>query len=316
MKQKKKVLILGGGGFIGSHIAESLIGDYSIRIFDKKNFSHKNISFLKGDLDVIEGDFINIADVERALKEVDYIFHLVCSTIPSTSNVNCCYDIETNVIATLKLLDCLKNKPATRLVFISSGGTVYGNLAAVPIKEQENNYPLCSYGITKLMVEKYLHLYRHLYGIDYCIVRLSNPYGERQDWNNMQGLIATVLYNICKGKPIEIWGDGTIVRDYIYIKDAMKCLAKLLIYSGNARIFNVGSGRGYSINEIVKKIGVITEKSPRIVYKANRSCDVQTNILDSTLARQELGWEPETPLEKGIARVYRWLSEALTTHVV
>jgi UDP-glucose 4-epimerase len=96
----------------------------------------------------------------------------------------------------------------------------------------------------------------------------------------------------------------------------MKCLAKLLIYSGNARIFNVGSGRGYSINEIVKKIGIITEKSPRIVYKANRSCDVQTNILDSTLARQELGWEPETPLDKGIARVYRWLSEALTTHVV
>jgi UDP-glucose 4-epimerase len=93
MKQKKKVLILGGGGFIGSHIAESLLDKYAIRIFDKKNFSHKNISFLKGDIDVTEGDFINITDVKRALKDVDYIFHLVCSTIPSTSNVNCCYDV-------------------------------------------------------------------------------------------------------------------------------------------------------------------------------------------------------------------------------
>ena len=91
----------------------------------------------------------------------------------------------------------------------------------------------------------------------------------------------------------------------------MKCLAKILMYSGAARIFNVGSGRGYSINEVVKKIGTITDKSPRIVYKTNRSCDVQTNILDSTLARQELDWEPETPLDKGIALVYRWMSETL-----
>jgi UDP-glucose 4-epimerase len=127
----------------------------------------------------------------------------------------------------------------------------------------------------------------------------------------MQGLIATFLYNVYMGKPIEIWGDGTIVRDYIYIRDAMKCLAKILKYSGAARIFNVGSGRGYSINEIVKKMGIITDKSPRIVYKTKRSCDVQTNILDSTLARQELDWEPATPLDKGIALVYRWMSETL-----
>jgi UDP-glucose 4-epimerase len=132
----------------------------------------------------------------------------------------------------------------------------------------------------------------------------------------MQGLIATFLYNICKGRPVEIWGDGSIVRDYIYIKDAMKCLAKILMYSGDTRIFNVGTGRGYSINEIVKKIGTITDKNPRIVYKTNRSCDVQTNILDSTLARQELDWEPETPLDKGIARVYRWMSEVLAIEVI
>jgi UDP-glucose 4-epimerase len=127
----------------------------------------------------------------------------------------------------------------------------------------------------------------------------------------MQGLIATFLYNIYKGKPIEIWGDGTIVRDYIYIRDAMKCLAKILIYPGDARIFNVGSGRGYSINDIVKKIVTITDKNPQIVYKPNRSFDVQTNILDTTLARQELDWEPETPLDTGIALVYRWISETL-----
>ena len=313
MKQKKKVLILGGGGFIGSHIAEALLDEYSIRIFDKKNFSHKNITPLRGDIDIVEGDFNNITDVEPALKGIDYIFHLVCSTIPATSNTNCTYDIETNVISTLKLLSCLKHTPRCKIIFISSGGTVYGNTPSVPISEQENNYPLCSYGITKLMIEKYLYLYRHLYGLDYYIIRLSNPYGERQDWHNSQGLIMTFLYNICKGRPIEIWGDGSIVRDYIYIRDAMKCLAKILMYYGDTRIFNVGSGRGYSINEIVKKIGTITDKNPRIVYKTNRSCDVQTNILDSTLARQELDWEPETPLDKGIALVYRWMSEALAT---
>jgi len=161
------------------------------------------------------------------------------------------------------------------------------------------------------MVEKYLHLYRHLYGVDYCIVRLANPYGERQDWNNKQGLIATFLYNICEGKPIEIWGDGTIVRDYFYIRDAMKCLKRILPYTGNSRIFNVGSGEGFSINEVVQKIIEVTGKNPQIVYTKNRKLDVQINILDIKLAKTELGWEPETSLDKGIAIVYTWMSKTL-----
>jgi len=308
MTNNRHVLILGGGGFIGSHIAESLLGSHAVRIFDKKNFSPRNIRAFEREVEVVEGDFSNRHDVEHALSGIDCVYHAVCSTLPAMSNVNCTYDVETNVIPTVNLLEALRHKKQVRLIFISSGGTVYGEGPRIPIGEDDNTNPHCSYGITKLMIEKYIALYGRLYGINYIIARLSNPYGERQAWNYNQGLIVTMLHSIIANRPIEIWGDGSVVRDYIYIKDAVAALARMESYGGQERIFNVACGHGLSINQVLQKIIAVTGQSPAVIYKANRTCDVQANVLDISRAARELSWRPQTTIEEGIALVYRFLS--------
>src|SRR3989338_142638 len=306
-RRKKTVLIFGGCGFIGYHLLENLLPDYKIRVFDKKNFSRKNLQAFGKHIEIEEGDFCNINDYKHILKDVDYVIHLICSTLPSSSNNNCAYDIESNVISTLRFLNYFKKSSKGKIIFFSSGGTIYGNAKHFPIKEQYQNNPLCSYGITKLMIEKYLYLYRHLYGIDYYVVRLSNPFGERQNWNNNQGVITTFLHKIVTGQPIEIWGQGNIIRDYIYIGDAVACISELLKYHGPHRVFNVSSGKGYSINQILKKIKKITQKEHRVIYKGQRIFDIKKNILDNTLVKNELKWHPETTLEEGIKKTYNWI---------
>lgn len=307
MKSKKNILILGGGGFIGSHLVEFLRKEYSITVFDKKNFSRNNLRSFEKDIEIIEGDFYNIKDIENLVRHKDYIFHLVWSTLPANSNKNPIYDVETNALSSLKLLEVLKNKKKTKTIFVSSGGTVYGNTKQVPTNEDGHTDPLCSYGITKLMVEKYFRLYNHLYGFDGIITRLSNPYGERQNLTYNHGLVTTLLYKIITKQDIEIWGDGKIVRDYIYIKDAVNGLEKVLTYNGSHKLFNISSGKGLSINQILEVISKTLKIKLNVKYKRSRKFDVKQNVLDYSLALRELKWFPKTTLEEGIRITYNWL---------
>lgn len=307
MNEKSKILITGGGGFIGSHLAEEFKDNYKVRIFDKKYFSHQNIETFEEEIEVLEGDFHNINDVEEAVDGIDFVMHLAWSTLPAMSNSNYLYDVETNVIPLLNALDLFNKTKMKKFIFISSGGTVYGNAGNFPIKEDEQTQPLCSYGITKLMAEKYLFLNHHLFDFDYTVLRLSNPYGERQNLQNRQGLIVTMLFDVIHKIPIEIWGDGTIVRDYLYIKDVAKCMRKVISYQGSQKVFNVSSGKGYSVNEILKEIVTVTGEQAQVKYKSARKFDVSRNVLDNTLARQEFSWRPEVGLAQGIDKVYQWL---------
>jgi UDP-glucose 4-epimerase len=306
-KQKKTVLIFGGGGFIGSHMVESLINDFKVIVFDKKNFSKQNISTFEGHIEIIEGDFGNHLDWQNALNAVDYVIHLICTTLPAASNENCTYDVESNVLPSLKLFDALRKNTLTRLVFISSGGTVYGNVEKLPIHEEAVTNPICSYGIGKLMIEKYLHLYHTVYGLDYRTARLSNAYGERQNTTSNQGLITTILQKVLQGQPVEIWGDGLVVRDYIYVKDASDCIKKMLTYHGPERTFNVSSNTGYSVNEVIEAISQVIGRKIEIAYSSERKFDVRDNILNNALAERELGWKPKVSLPEGITLVYEWL---------
>ena len=308
-KQKKTVLIFGGGGFIGSHMAESLSNDFRVIIFDKKNFSRQNISTCEAEIEIIEGDFCNHLDWLHALNTADYVVHLICTTLPATSNENCTYDIESNVVPSLKLLDALRKNPRARLIFISSGGTVYGNTEELPINEEAVTNPICSYGIGKLMIEKYLHLYHTVYGLDYRTARLSNAYGERQNTTSNQGLITTILHKVLQGQTVEIWGDGLVVRDYIYVKDAVDCIKKMLTYDGPERTFNVSSNKGYSVREVLDAIAAVMGREMEVTYSGERKFDVRDNILNNSLAARELGWKPKVSLPQGIAMVYEWLKD-------
>ncbi len=305
MKNKKTILLFGGGGFIGSHLVERLHQEYDITVFDKKYFSRKNIQPFENEIDIVEGDFQNCDDWLNLVQDADYIIHLAWSTLPAS--VNAAYDIQSNVLPTVKLLEVLKETGRAQLIFVSSGGTVYGKKARSPILEGEGNSPICSYGLTKLMVEKYLYLYNHLYDVDYRIARLSNPYGERQENIKTQGLISTSLVHLINSIPMVVWGDGTVIRDYIHIHDGVECIVKMLSYSGSERVFNVSSARGYSVNDIINAISLVTGKKMDILYENGRKCDIKENVLSNALAQKELNWQPKVELEDGILSLYNHL---------
>ena len=303
-----KCLILGGGGFMGSHLSEALLaGGYAVRIFDRPNLNRFK-SFQRDEaVEWIEGDFINREHVDNAVSGCEIIYHLVSTTLPRSSNENPAYDVETNVIGTLHLLEATRKHKIKKVIFVSSGGTVYGIPREIPIKESHPTEPICSYGISKLSIEKYLNLFHLLHGIEYCVLRLSNPYGERQRVSAAQGAIAVFLNKALRNEAIEIWGDGSVTRDYFHVSDAVSALVKALSYEGDNRIFNIGSGVGRSLNEILDAIDLLLGTPVKRIYSPSRAFDVPVNILDISKAEDILNWKPQIPFSEGLSRTARWL---------
>jgi UDP-glucose 4-epimerase len=304
----KRCLILGGAGFIGSHLTDALLArGFAVRVFDRPNVSKDN---LRGTLDritITEGDFNNINDLIPALQEIDVVVHLICTTLPGSSNENPSYDVETNLIGTVKLLEQCVARGVKKVVFISSGGTVYGIPSFLPITEEHPTNPICSYGITKLAVEKYLSLFCHLYDLDYAVLRVSNPFGERQRIDGLQGAVTVFLGRTYFDQAISIWGDGSVARDYIHISDVMSAFATVIETKTKSKIYNIGSGTPHSLNEILTMIRKVTGKDPDITYTPGRKLDVPVNYLDITRARRELGWQPRLSLEEGMRRTWDWV---------
>jgi UDP-glucose 4-epimerase len=302
--------VLGGGGFIGSHLVQALLaGGTSVRVLERPYRSRSPHSPSAANLEWQEGDFGNVQDIHRALDGVDTVFHLVSTTQPQSSNDDPAFDVQSNLLATLGLLEQLRHHPQTRLVFVSSGGTVYGTPQQTPIPETHPTDPACSYGIVKLAIEKYLALYRILHGLEYRILRLANPYGPGQEANRAQGVVGTFLSRVAHDEPIEVWGDGSVVRDYIYISDAVAAMLQAAQYRGPERIFNIGSGSGHSVRDIIAAIERTTSKAARVRYTAARKFDIPVSILDIARARAELGWHPRIDLGEGLRITYSAITE-------
>ncbi len=311
MTQARRCLVLGGGGFIGSHLVERLLkGGYRVRCFDRSRArllvkSH----LLDPHFELFEGDFALEEDVAAALEGCDACFHLVSTTSPKTSNDDPVFDVETNALGTLRLLTHVVKSGVKKIVFVSSGGTVYGIPNQVPIPETHSTDPVCSYGITKLAIEKYLELFRQLHGLNYAALRVANPYGILQRVHAAQGAVAVFLGKALNGETIEIWGDGTVVRDYVYISDVADALVLALENETGERIFNIGSGRGHSVNEVLDLIEKVTQRRVLRRYLPSRSCDVSKSVLSIERAVKFLGWSPQIELERGIQLFSDWLQD-------
>lgn len=304
----KNCIIYGGAGFIGSHIADDLLKkDYRITIFDKINSSRKNVEHILDKIEFIEGDFNNEIDIESSIKQKNYVIHLVSSTLPADSNLNPFYDVETNLKSSLHLFEECVNNNVSKVIFISSGGTIYGNPVKLPINEKHPTNPITSYGIIKLTIEKYLALYKSLKGLEYKVLRLSNPFGERQNPLHGQGLITSLLYRIKKKKPVEVWGNGKVVRDYFYIKDGAKAIHNSIIDKSTNYIYNISSGKGLSVNQILSKFRKILKLDFEVKYKAGRKFDVRKNILDNRLALKFINWKPETEFNDALVKTWRYI---------
>lgn len=306
-----KCLVLGGGGFIGSHLAESLAqAGHHVKVFDRPQ--GRALQLLEGrkHCEIFTGDFLDPRDLGRALPATDVVFHLISTTVPKNSNDDQASDVESNIVGTLRLLDLCRSHKVRRIVFPSSGGTVYGVPRSIPIDETHPTDPISSYGIHKLTIEKYLHLNRVLHGLDYRVLRIANAYGERQRTDTAQGAVSVFLERVLRGEAIQIWGDGSVVRDYIYVGDIVQAFLKVLAYDGEQKIFNIGSGVGVSLNQLIKELGAVLGRPLAVEYTPARRFDVPANVLDPSLARRLLGWQAHTPLAEGLRRTYEWMQRA------
>jgi UDP-glucose 4-epimerase len=300
-----KSLVLGGNGFIGVHLVKNLLAARgSVRVYDR---SSNKFDAAPGGAEYVEGELGNLGLIQEALDGVEVVFHLVSTTLPKTSNDDPIYDVRSNLVDTLQLLEACVEAGVKKVVFASSGGTIYGSPRTVPITEDHPTNPITSYGIVKLAVEKYLGLFHHLHGLDYAALRISNPYGPYQDPRGQQGAIAVFLHRLLTGEPINIWGDGSVVRDYLYVSDLVEALRSAAKTDTRRKVFNVGSGQGASLNDLVAFAAEATGKRPRVEYLPGRALDVPTNVLDVTRAWEDLDWSPCTELIEGMASAWAWI---------
>jgi UDP-glucose 4-epimerase len=307
-----KIVILGGGGFVGSTISDHLLAEgHSLRIFERPRVQAYRKFTDKEDVEWITGDLSSMHDVSDAVHGVDAVLHMVSTTLPKNSNDDPIFDVQSNIVGSLHVLDAMVANGVGKIVFISSGGTVYGNPLYLPVDEKHPTNPVVSYGITKLAIEKYLHVYERLHGISAITLRVSNPYGERQRIETAQGAVGVFLHHALKRMPIDIWGDGSVARDYIHVSDVAAAFSCALRYSGSHRVFNVGSGVGTSLNELIGKIENLLGHQIERHYLPARPFDVPINVLCNNLARNELSWRPLVPMEDGIARTAGWMKNEL-----
>ncbi|MBB2970083.1 NAD-dependent epimerase/dehydratase family protein [Mesorhizobium sp. RMAD-H1] len=291
-----RVLVLGGGGFIGTHLCNELVAaGCEVRAFGRSASTslHEKVDYLRG-------DFNDFSKVKEALQGQDYVYHLIHGTNPPRVNSDIQGDIERTIKPTISLLDECVAKQVNRVIFLSSGGTVYGNNGMVASRESDPTIPMNAYGTHKLLIENYLRVFASDRQLDYLIVRLSNPYGPLQPVGKGVGLIAAVIDAIKNDHPIDIYGDGETQRDYIYIADAVKAMTSAITYDGIYKIFNIGSGEGKSVNEIVALVEATMGKKAQKNQRPGRSFDVRKSILDISLARNELAWHPRIDLNDGI----------------
>jgi len=305
------ILIFGGFGFLGSNIIDyaliNFADEYNFIVFDIYD-QHPLGKKFSNVIKTYKGDFTNKEDVKIVFEEnkIDYVFHFISTTIPATSNNNIRYDIESNLISTINLLDICRLVNIKSIFFISSGGAVYGDSTQYVHKENDSLNPNSSYGIIKITIEKYLKLYNHLYGLNYLCLRLSNPYGAFH-LSKKQGLINIAIKKAINNESFDVWGDGSNLKDYIYAGDVAKIFFVFLRKSVLNQVLNVGTGKGYSINDILNIIGKMAP-SFKINYCEYKSFDVPKVILDTESIREYIDFEL-TPLEVGIKKTYQWTLE-------
>lgn len=299
------VLVLGGCGFIGSHVVDALLAAGEVvRVFDRQPEPFR--APLAG-VEYRFGQFSDLVAVGGALAGADRVIHLISTTFPGTADRDPRADVQDNVVGTLALLEAMAERGITRILFLSSGGTVYGIPQQVPIPETHCLVPINSYGIGKVAIEFYLSLFQRTRGLSPVILRASNPYGPRQGQTGVQGVVATCLRRLVENRPLEIWGDGSVVRDFFSVRDlARLCVAAVL--SDRTGAYNAGAGIGLSINDLVALVSRVAGRPVQTVYQAGRPQDVPRSILDVGKARADFGWTATVTMEEGLAETWAWIS--------
>jgi len=293
----KTALLIGGSGFIGSNLAKALAKEYQVRIADLRppmEIQHlENVVYIP----LILGAVPNYSEM---LKGVDIVFYLAGGLLPEDDTQNFEDDFVSDLFPVIQLLENMKSFEKKRLFYFSSGGTVYGDTNGLN-KEDQQLKPSCKYALLKATAENLMTVYNNMHNMEAFTIRLSNPYGDRVRSNQRQGIIPILVDAIYNDKPFTVWGNGENIRDYIYINDVVNGVLSLISYNGTNRIFNIGTGQGCSINDVVS----IVEKSVgrtynKLQYGDARKCDLLSSVLDTSLITECTGWKAETTIENGV----------------
>ena len=300
--RNKLIVVTGGAGFIGSHIAWELVKDNDVIVID--NLYTGKAENVPPGAKLVKADIRDYEAIAELVSNADYVFHEAAQVSVVESIRDPIFTEEVNVLGTLNIIRALLEGHG-KLIFASSA-SVYGDNPNLPLKETERPRPLSPYGVTKATVEEYLRVYHELYGLPVVALRYFNVFGPRQSANQYAGVISIFINRALAGEPLVIFGDGKQTRDFIYVKDVVR--ANLLVAESkraNGRVFNVATGKQTSILELAMKIIEITGTTSSIIFDKPRPGDIRHSLADITEIKK-LGFEPEWSLEEGLKKTVEW----------
>lgn len=305
-----KAVVIGANGFIGSHLVDALVrSGIDVRAFDR--FSSQSPTFASIEPEIMAGEFLSRSDIEEAVRGQDYVFHFLSTTTPATAENDPTLDIRTNVAQTVELLEACVEAGVRHVYFSSTGGAIYGQQGLSEYSETDRAMPISPYGIGKLTIEHYLNYFRTKNGLQSTVFRVSNPYGTRQKPNRKQGLIPIALRQIALGKPVLRLGDGSMVRDYVYVEDLVSMIVAAVGAPTLHTLYNMGSGQGYSVNQIIDSLRRITDVDFEIQTRPAPPTFVDRVVLNTGRFRAEFGEFPLTDLDDGVRHTYNEIVEQI-----
>lgn len=302
---KKKVLVIGGNGFIGQNLCKIL----NEKNYDVSSFDIAAPSIKINKVYYICGDFFDDASIQKAISDKDVVIHAISTINPGNSNDKYMQGYSKDFVQTVKLCSWV-SESKKKLIFLSSGGTVYGEQGIQPIKEDFLPIPINHYGSVKLCIETVIRAFNIQLHSKMRIARISNPYGPGQDYHKGVGFVDAALKRALNNETIEIWGDGEIVRDYIYIDDVCKMLCSLIEYQGEDEVFNISTNIGVTQNNIInilRKIGIHIN----VKLEMNRSVDLKKTVLDNSRIRK-IYKDNLVSIEDGLDMYYSYLKNNYT----
>lgn len=304
-----KIVVTGGAGFIGSNIVDELIAKkHNVAIID--NLATGNIKNINKKAKFYKVSVCDKKEIDKIFtkEKFDVVIHLAAQLDVRKSVADPCFDADVNIKGTLNILEACKNTKVKKIIFSSSGGTIYGECGLKAPDEKSFANPLSPYGVAKLSVEHYIKAYSALYGLKYTILRYANVYGPRQDVNGEAGVVAIFIGKMTENKEVFVFGNGKQLRDYVYVKDVVNANIKSLT-KGNNEIINIGTQKTFSVNQLVKELSEITNYQKKAIYKPKRNGELFKSFLNISKAKKVLGWKPQVDIKTGLKNTVEYFNK-------